>query len=287
MKNIITIIIVLLLTSPVYCNGQNPLSLTGIVKDNENRAIPYCTVSVLSERDSSLITGSVSDDNGFYQIGLQSSGNYILRYSHLQYQTVCSNISVASSITMEDVIMEPSVIGLDEVVVKGNLIKNTPKGFIVDISNNPFAKNKSATEAMALLPGVTTYNDDLKINGIGVAKMYIDGKEVTDKAELLSIRSDMIDKIEVINNGGNRYGSISGGIVRIKLKKMPEGTYKITLGGFAVASLQQGPKYDYIYLSTRYRYKNLSINNSLQYMYNDQRSKEMYKKKFCRRTTPY
>lgn len=117
-----------------------------------------------------------------------------LKYTHLQYQTAYTNLFLNQSYKIPEIILKSAVIDLEEVIVKGSLIMHHPNGFIMDIAHNPFAKNKKTTETLALLPGVTVNNDDLKINGNPVAKIYIDDKEITDRNELLSIRSDIIRK---------------------------------------------------------------------------------------------
>lgn len=264
----------------VCSKAQNTPQLSGFIFNVDKEPIPYCTISVLAEKDSSLITGCVSDENGYFAIDSLSFGHYILKYVHLQYQTTCVNISHNQSYKIPEVVLQPAVINLDEVVVKGSLITQRPNGFIVDIAHNPFAKNKNTTETFALLPGVTVNNDDLKINGNPVAKIYIDGKEVTDRNELLSIRSDMIDKIEIINNADSRYrASVVGGVIHIKLKKLADGNYRITFGGNISADKNVLGK-SLAYVVARFRYKKWSFINNLQYMNFKYPSKNKYEKTY-------
>lgn len=261
-------------------NAQNIPQLSGFIFNVDKEPISYCTISVLAEKDSSLVIGCVSDENGYFEIDSLSFGQYILKYNHLQYQTSCENIPFKRSYKISEIVLQSAAINLDEVVVKGSLIAQRPNGFIVDIAHNPFAENKNVTETFALLPGVTVNNDELKINGNPVAKILIDGKEVTDRNELLSIRSDMIDKIEIINNADSRHhASVIGGVIHIKLKKLADGNYRITFGGNISADKNVLGK-SLAYMVARFRYKKWSFINNLQYMNFKYPSKNKYEKTY-------
>lgn len=261
--------------------AQTESSISGFVYDSDRHPIPYCTVSILASKDSSVITGAVSDESGFFKIGKIEDGSYIVKYAHLQYNTEYVDISAAGKLM--DVTLQFSSIDLKEVIVTGNLIKERPGGYIVDISHNPFTRNKSSKETFALLPGVTANNEGLKINGNPVAKIYIDGKEASEK-DLSNLRSNMIDKIEITNHAANRYqANVLGGVIHVKLKKLASGTFQLSGGGNAGVTFQEGFYTYYAYAITRSRYKKLSFINNLQYYDLMNTTKTKYEKDFLLR----
>ena len=93
MKNIINIILICLLLFPMAGYAQKSSELSGYIYDSGKNPIAYCTISILSPKDSSVMTGGVSNEQGFYKISGLSEGNYIAKYTHLQYMTMYVNIS--------------------------------------------------------------------------------------------------------------------------------------------------------------------------------------------------
>lgn len=69
--------VVLILLCSAWCKGQNKLQYSGRIFDENKLPIPYCTISVLSDKDSSLVLGCVSDEAGCFAIDSLSFGQYI------------------------------------------------------------------------------------------------------------------------------------------------------------------------------------------------------------------
>lgn len=96
---------------PVYSQHY----IKGTILDSENSLMPMVNVAFLSQSDSTLVTGAVSDSCGVYKTSV-NEGDYIIRYSYLGYETLYKNIQVNTDITLP--------------VVKMKLLQNILEGMI-------------------------------------------------------------------------------------------------------------------------------------------------------------
>jgi hypothetical protein len=85
MKAIAIFLFFLSLTLTVI--GQShEVVVSGAVKSNLNKsALPYANILVENPRDSSFVTGTVSDEEGRFELAPLRSGEYILLFSHVGY----------------------------------------------------------------------------------------------------------------------------------------------------------------------------------------------------------
>lgn len=99
---------------PVYSQHN----IKGTILDSENSVMPMVNVAFLSQSDSTLVTGAVSDSCGVYKTSV-NEGDYIIRYSYLGYETLYKNIQVNTDITMPVVKMELSQNILEGMITHG------------------------------------------------------------------------------------------------------------------------------------------------------------------------
>ena len=59
-------------------------------------------------------------------------------------------------------ILEPSIISMEEVIVKSNFIRHEYDRIIVNMKGNPIVKGRTINEALGMLPGVININDETK-----------------------------------------------------------------------------------------------------------------------------
>lgn len=58
-----------------------------IIDQNDNGPIAFATISLHHQADSSLLTGTTSNQDGYFEISKVKRGNYLLRISFIGYQT--------------------------------------------------------------------------------------------------------------------------------------------------------------------------------------------------------
>ena len=97
------------------------ITLSGNVQDaSANEPLPQASVRLLSQRDSSLVKGVVTDNNGRFRINGVKAGRYIVEASYVGFTPVLRNVTVADKdITLKAFELTESSIMLSEAVVKG------------------------------------------------------------------------------------------------------------------------------------------------------------------------
>lgn len=215
------LLLIIFFLIPKLLQAQND-SIVGKVMDKNRTPIEFVTISLLSANDSSLVKGTITDEKGEFILSRKDVKNCIIRASHIEYKTVFT--SVPPSIKDVEFILEPSIISMNEVIVKSNFIKHEYDRIIVNMKGNPVVKGRTVNEALGMLPGVINMNDELRLNGGTVSKIYINGRELHDRTELSSLQATNIENVEILPEADLQHNATTkGGIIYIHLKKNADG----------------------------------------------------------------
>lgn len=210
----------------VPCFSQERFVVRGRILDAESAPVPYCSVSILESRDSTILGGAVSDTEGRYSLHFEQAGRYLLCYDHLAYESCYRTVEVPEAQTLPDVILRPASRHIDEVVVVARNTEYRAGRYEVNMLGNPIVRNRSVMQVLDLLPGLRVSENTLSIKGTPVSVVYIDDRLVTDLGELSALRAEDVKSVEVQNKTGAAYSATtSGGIVRIRLKKLATGSF--------------------------------------------------------------
>ena len=210
----------------VPCFSQERFVVRGRILDAESAPVPYCSVSILESRDSTVLGGAVSDTEGRYSLHFEQAGRYLLCYDHLAYESCYRTVEVPEAQTLPDVILRPASRHIDEVVVVARNTEYRAGRYEVNMLGNPIVRNRSVMQVLDLLPGLRVSENTLSIKGTPVSVVYIDDRLVTDLGELSALRAEDVKSVEVQNKTGAAYSATtSGGIVRIRLKKLAAGSF--------------------------------------------------------------
>ena len=150
---------------PVYSQHN----IKGTILDSENSMMPMVNVAFLSQSDSTLVTGAVSDSCGVYNTSV-NKGEYIIRYSYLGYETLYENIQVNTDITLPVVKMELSQNELEgvEVTAYRKPFKLDKEGITADIPNTILAKQTTLDDLLCKIPGIQKRGEDIEVIGRGL-----------------------------------------------------------------------------------------------------------------------
>ncbi|HEX7692618.1 MAG TPA: carboxypeptidase regulatory-like domain-containing protein, partial [Sediminibacterium sp.] len=96
MYRIITLL--LLIISPFFLHAQkSPASIRGVVYDSiSHKGLSYATISVISAKDSTLVTFARADSSGRFHIPAIAEGRYLLSASYVGFVPVWKDIAVVS-----------------------------------------------------------------------------------------------------------------------------------------------------------------------------------------------
>ena len=244
------LIVGIFLISNILSATEVKWQITGkIIEDKTQAAIPYATVAIYNKIDSSVVTGTISDDNGQFTLERVSLGDYYLKISFMGYQDyILNHLNLTENSKIVDlgtITLTPSLEQLEEVQVKARVasIRNTVDKQILNVGSNLSAIGGTAVDALKLSPSIQTDSDgNVKLRGSANFIVLINGKPttLTPTEVLKQTPANSISKIEVITNPSVKYSAEGGaGIINIILKKGIESG----LNGIVNASIGSRSKY--------------------------------------------
>ncbi len=230
---------------PIESFGQETkVTLSGVIKNSKNNeALPFVNIIIKKSADSSFVSGTITNDDGFFKIADLKPGNYRLMISYVGHQPKIQEVLVGHLSPFLDLgiieLLEDSK-ALNEVVISGS-----PKDGVSDkmdkksftLSDNVSQVGGSVLQAMSSLPGVTTTNDGkLQLRGSDKVAVLIDGKQTAltgfgGQTGLDNIPASAIERIEIINNPSAKYDANgNAGIINIIYKKNKQEGFNGKLG---------------------------------------------------------
>lgn len=205
--------------------------ITGKVITAKAEAVPFANIVLLSSTDSTIITGSATDENGNFQLNPSRSGEFMLCISSIGYKNYQSKPFAFNNapIQLASILLAEENNALNEVTVsaKKELIQNTPLGKVINIQSSLMTKGSNALQVLERLPGVISdrRNNQFSLNGQSGVTILFNGRRVPMSMEELmnlleSTVADNIEKIELITSPTAQYDADGGaGIINIIFKK--------------------------------------------------------------------
>lgn len=228
-KNTLTTII--LFFSSIL-NAQETITITGQVIDQETQHdLPFVTISIKDELTNAIVTGTVTDDNGRFEIKDLKTGKYIINIMYLGFEDVQRKIASSGLNAIFDlgkIKLNPSAEALNEITIQAQRATVNSaldkKSFSLD--NNVAQSGGSVVDAMKTMPGVA-FDQDGKVvlRGSDKVVVLINGKQSSltgfgNQKGLNNIPASNIERIEIINNPSAKYDANGfAGIVNIIYKK--------------------------------------------------------------------
>ncbi|MCR8557831.1 TonB-dependent receptor family protein [Mucilaginibacter sp. BJC16-A38] len=212
--------------------AKPPVKVSGSLIDDKGKPMDYATVSLLNVKDSTVIKGTLSNDNGVYVFDHITPGTYIVKATNVGYEKTLSKpftVSDASSdITLPAIKMQQASHTLGTVTVTASkpLVEHKIDRTVMNVENSVLAAGNTALEILERAPGVSIDKDDnISLKGKQGVTVMINDKLTyltsTQLATLLrSTDGTTIQSIEIISNPSAKYdASGNSGIINIKLKK--------------------------------------------------------------------
>ncbi|MBO9562192.1 MAG: outer membrane beta-barrel protein [Niastella sp.] len=247
MKKIYLLIIISLCTLAIQ--AQKNGSIKGLLYDSlAKQPVASATITVLKKKDSSLVTFTMSDSKGRFELTGLADGDYRLLITHVNYHGSSKSITLNEADRSKDlgnVLMHDAAQVLSEVVVTAEAPPVTLIGDTVQYNAGSFKTppNANVEQLLKKMPGIQVEKDGtIKAQGEEVKRVMVDGKEFfgTDpKIATRNLPSDAIDKVQVYNKASDAAqltGFDDGNgekTINLKLKKdKKKGLFgKATVGG--------------------------------------------------------
>ena len=223
-----SILFFLLFTDAVIPQGR-PGMISGTVLDQATQApVEYANIVLLSAVDTSLITGTISDDAGDFILAPIRNGAYLMEVRFIGYTTQKKSVTISSennTIDFGDIFIAPDTYTLNDVVVSS---ERSPVTYqidkkVIDVDKMQTVVSGNAADVLQNVPSVTVDIDgNVSLRGSSNYTVLIDGKPSIMSAQdaLQQIPASSIQTIEIITNPSAKYDPEgTAGIINIILKK--------------------------------------------------------------------
>ncbi len=232
-------------------------TISGKVFDaSTNQPIEYATVAILKPKDSSLVNGTVTGNNGSFAVENLPLGNYIVRITFIGYQTyyypqaiVLSSAKPSSNIGKIQMNANATMLQEAKIVAERSMVEYKLDKRVVNVDKNIVTGGGSATDVLENVPSVAIDNDgNVTLRGSSNVKILINGRPSellgNDLETLLEqIPASTIENVEIITNPSAKYDPEGmSGIINIKLKEKSMGN----LGLNGIANLNLGSPLPFI-----------------------------------------
>lgn len=211
MKRVISTFIAVMAVIPAFCR-----EITGkVVGENE---MPLSFVNVVLYRDSTYVTGAVTNTDGVFAISTESEGELAAKVSFVGYETYVTSVPLSGK--MEIVKLMPAAVKLGEVEVKATRSSTIMKGnaLVTNIEGSSLALAGSANDVLARVPMIIDNGGTLEVFGKGSPEIYINGRKVNDLQELAQLNSQDMKNVSVITNPGAAYAANVKSVILIRTK---------------------------------------------------------------------
>lgn len=153
---------------------------------------------------------------------------------------------------------------LEEVTVIASRTTYNAGGYTTNLRGTDITKGKPAVDVLPFLPNISHENGNLKINGLTISEICVNGVKLSDFSELDNIPGEMIDKVQVqYVADADQNAALSGGTISITLRRPPEGGFYGSVTANADWYRSCGFGNEGIGGILNYRYKNLSVYDNL------------------------
>jgi outer membrane receptor protein involved in Fe transport len=207
------------------------VNISGVLLDStRNEGLPFVHVLLKNEGDSSFVSGTITNENGEFELKNITPNSYLLYISYFGYKKLYKALYVGEStefVNLGTILLIEKTQSLGEVVVTAKQAeinsKMDKKSYSVE--DNLSQSGGSVLQAMENLPGITIQDGKVQLRGSDQVIILIDGKQSAltgfgSQSGLDNIPASSIERIEIINNPSSKYDANgNAGIINIILKK--------------------------------------------------------------------
>ncbi|MBK8350087.1 MAG: TonB-dependent receptor [Saprospiraceae bacterium] len=217
------------ISTSLFLSAQNS-SISGIINDEKGIGIPFATIILKSQKDSSMVKADITSENGKFLLEMIPQGLYFTESSYIGLTTHVSTVFELgkSPFIHPPVSLMADAKQLDEVLVTAQraLIEVKPDRTVFNVQGTINSAGENGLNILRKAPGVLVdNNNNITVLGRAGVLLYVDGKRIPLRGDdltnyLQNLSSEQIDKIDIITNPGSKYEAQgNAGIIDIRLKK--------------------------------------------------------------------
>ncbi|MFN8254982.1 MAG: TonB-dependent receptor [Bacteroidales bacterium] len=246
-----------LFSQPTEVPGQMPANgvISGKILDDTDNPVEYATITIHSLKDSSIVTGGITNNKGEFKFTELKLGAYYMVIKLLGFESKEINPiylfpkgrgpGQGTEQDFGSIKLSSSSISLNEVnvVADKNHVQYKIDKKVVNVSQDINSASGTAVDVLQNIPSVSVDLDgNVALRGSGSFTVLIDGKPsaLEGSEALQAIPANMIENIEIITNPSAKFDPDgAAGIINIILKKRKS----LGLNGIVNASVGTNDKY--------------------------------------------
>jgi hypothetical protein len=226
-KSLKLIIIFCFLLNKLY--AVTDLKITGILTNVNHLPVAYANLAIFTQKDSSLLYGSTSNQKGKFNLSIKSDKEIFLKISCIGYQSHQININSKnkSSLDLGCIILKEQIKNISEVNIIGEKLRakqgiNSTEYFI----NRKLQKSSlKSIELLQAIPGLQVdFLQRLTYQGHQNILLLVNGSK-RDLSYLQLLDAQQIDMIKFTPHAGATYSSKYQSVIHIYLKKKKTNSY--------------------------------------------------------------
>lgn len=198
----------ILLSVPSHAQRKG-VDITGtVIEESTKEPIEQATVRLLSVKDSSMIGGVASSQNGSFTLSNIKVGNYLLHISFIGFDPLYQPLQITGKtnpVKLGNLALSDGAIQLGEAIVLGKapeiVVRNDTMEYNAD--SYKVTEGSMLEDLLKKMPGVEVSSEGkITVNGKEIKKVMIDGKEFFSddpKVAAKNLPSKMIDKVQVLD----------------------------------------------------------------------------------------
>lgn len=210
-------------------NDENIGSISGRVVDGAQQPVVYAAVVIKSEDGSETITGSITAEDGSFEIKKLPEGDFVVEVQFIGYETYKKILNISKKnrkVELGTITLTENTENLEEVDVVGErtTIEQRVDRKVINVGKDLTTAGATASDIMNNIPSVNvdSQTGDITLRGNSNVRVMVDGKlSNVPVAQLLrQIPSTSIKSIELITNPSAKYNPEGmSGIINIVLHK--------------------------------------------------------------------
>jgi outer membrane receptor protein involved in Fe transport len=207
---------------------------SGIIKGNirdstSNSAIEYATVGIYREKDSSLVSGTITDPSGAFSIKGLSNGKYYLEANFIGYtKRIISDIAITLQRTVLNVgtvALNPNITQIADVkvIAQSQRVEYKIDKKVVNVSQDISSAGGTLVNVLENTPSVQVdVEGNVSLRGSGNFQLLIDGKPsvIQGSEGLQQIPASAVQSLEIITSPSAKYDPDGeAGIINVIMRK--------------------------------------------------------------------